>query len=262
MGRGTGEDYEMRPDHPPGAICIASGELARYPHFTHAMLHLLRPKGTEIHMNMGLNVAANFNAGVRRLMANPALQWVWIMGDDHEFEPDCLLRLLEHDVDVVVPLVVRRQPPFIPVLFKEPESDTPLGQFPPFHWHQLPSSGLLEVYTAGSAGMLIRRRVIEALRDPWFELGKMGEDLTNEDTYFCKKVQDAGFKIYADMDVQMDHWTPVSLRPVKSADGSWTVALNMGCQLQVQLPTWFLQDLVQQVKEQTKENFGLENINA
>ncbi len=245
------------PHHPPGAICIASGELARYPHFTHSMLNLLRPKGTIIEMNMGLNVAANFNAGVRKMMAYDHLQWVWIMGDDHEFAPDTLLRLLEHEKDIIVPLVVRRQAPFIPVLFKEPESNTPLGQFPPYHWHQLPAHGLLEVYTAGSAGMLIRRPVMEALQDPWFELGKMGKDLTNEDTHFCLKAQQAGFKIFADTDAQMDHWTPMSFRPVKSKDGAWTVALNLGGGVQVQLPPAYLQQLVEEIKENTKENFGL-----
>jgi GT2 family glycosyltransferase len=221
------------------------------------MLHMLRPTGTEIQMNCGLNVSANFNAGIRRALANPAVEWVWIMGDDHQFEADALIRLLDRDLDIVVPLVVRRQPPFIPVLFRYPESDTPIGQFPPHHWHQLPSTGLLEVYTAGSAGMLIRRHVLESIGDPWFETGKMGSDLTNEDTYFCKKAQDAGFKIYADMDVQMDHWTPVSFRPIRTAEGQWTVAINLGNDIQVALPPSWLLQLVQTVKEESKENFGL-----
>lgn len=247
----------MRQDHPPGAICIASGELARYPHFTNSMLNVLRPKGTVVHMGIGLNVAANFNQGVRRMLETDHLQWVWIMGDDHEFDPSTLLTLLDRELDIVVPLVVRRQPPFIPVLFKEPESDTPLGQFPPYHWHQLPAGGLLSVHTAGSAGMLIRRHVLEAIPDPWFELGKMGTELTNEDTFWCKKVQEAGFSIFADLDVQMDHWTPVSFRPVRTESGAWTVALNLGGNIQVQLPPSLLSELVNTVKEQTKENFGV-----
>lgn len=251
----------MRLDHPPGVICIASGELARYPHFTHSMLNVLRPKGTQVHMGIGLNVAANFNSGVRQMMATPGLEWVWIMGDDHEFDHTTLLRLLDHELDIVVPLVVRRQPPFIPVLFKKPHDDTPLGQFPPFYWHELPPDGLIGpeegLYTCGSAGMLIRRHVIEAMPDPWFEMGKMGKDLTNEDTFWCKKVQDAGFKIYADCSIYMDHWTPISLRPVLAESGEWTVALNLGGNIQVQLPPSLLRELVKTVKEQTKENFGL-----
>jgi len=251
----------MRPDHPPGVICIASGELARYPHFTHSMLNVLRPKGTQIHMGIGLNVAANFNSGVRQMMATPGMEWVWIMGDDHEFDPTTLLRLLDHELDIVVPLVVRRQPPFIPVLFKQPKNDTPLGQFPPFYWHELPTGGLLGpsdgLYTCGSAGMLIRRSVLDVLADPWFEMGKMGKDLTNEDTHFCMKVQEAGFSIYADLDTTLDHWTPISLRPVQTDSGVWTVALNLGGNIQVQLPPSLLTELVRTVKEETKENFGL-----
>src|SRR5262249_50083782 len=98
----------MNSTHPPGAICVASAELARYPHFTPSMLNCRRSKGTTIEYHIGLNVAANFNAGVRRMLANPALQWAWIMGDDHEFDPTTLLRLLDHELDIVVPLVVRR----------------------------------------------------------------------------------------------------------------------------------------------------------
>jgi hypothetical protein len=241
-------------EHPPGAICIASGELSRYPHFTHSMLNLLCPPGTKVEMHMGLNVAANFNAGVRRAMANPELQWVWIMGDDHEFDPTVLLRLLDRELDIVVPLVVRRQPPFIPVLFKEPTDDTPEGQFPPFHWDELPSRGLLEVYTAGSAGMLIRRRVLERIGDPWFEMGKMGVELTNEDTHFCLKAQRAGFQIHADMEVSLDHWTPVSFRPTYK-DGEWTVAINLGKDIQVALPPRMLSSLVSIVKEESKDMY-------
>ena len=248
--------------HPPGAICIASGELARFPHFTHSMLHLLRPSGTTIEMHCGLNVAANFNAGVRRMLANPLLQWAWIMGDDHEFDQTTLLRMLDRDVDLLVPLVVRRQPPFIPVLFKVPVEGGPKGQFPPFRWDELPPHGLIGpahgLYVAGSAGMLIRRRVLEAMRDPWFEVGLAGMDLLNEDVYFCQKAQEAGFAIYADMDVQLDHWTPMSLRPIRTDEGDWTVAINLGCELQVALPPYFLRQLMQTVKEESTEQFAID----
>lgn len=244
----------MKLNHPPGAICIASGELARYPHFTHAMLHVLRPHGTTIEMHCGLNVAANFNAGIRRMLADPRLEWVWIMGDDHEFHQSILLQLLDAEKDIIVPIVVRRQPPFIPVLFKRPVPGTPAGQFPPFHWDELPPTGLLGpehgLYVAGSAGMLIRRRVLEALQDPWFEVGMAGIDLMNEDVHFCQKAQDAGFPIYAHLDVPMDHWTPMSFRPIKSDDNQWTVAINLGSELQVALPPDFLYGLMHKIREE------------
>lgn len=250
--------------HPPGAICIASGELARFPHFTHSMLHCLRPKGTTIEMHCGLNVAANFNAGIRRMLANKDLRWAWIMGDDHEFDPTTLLRMLDRCQDILVPLVVRRQPPFIPVLFKKPLPDTPKGQYPPFSWDELPAHGLIGpeqgLYVAGSAGMLIHRRVLEAMRDPWFEVGLAGVDLLNEDVYFCQKAQELGFAVHADMDVQIDHWTPMSFRPIRTDEGQWTVAINLGCDLQVALPPNFLYGLMTTTKEESAEQFAIDQM--
>jgi hypothetical protein len=223
------------------------------------MLHVLRPKGTIIEMHAGLNVAATFNAGIRRMMANPDLRWAWIMGDDHEFDQTVLLRMLERRQDILVPLVVRRQPPFIPVLFKQRTPEAPVGQYPPFHWDELPPHGLLGpedgLYVAGSAGMLVHRRVFAALSDPWFEVGQAGYDLINEDVYFCEKAQRAGFAVHADMDCQIDHWTPNSLRPIRTDEGKWTVAINLGCELQVALPPEFLTHLMRNIKEESKEEF-------
>ena len=83
----------------------------------------------------------------------------------------------------------------------------------------------------------------------------MGRDLTNEDTYFCKKAQELGFKIYADMEACLDHWTPMSLRPVQTPTGEWTVAINMGDDIQVALPPSYLQLMAGSVKEHNKDNF-------
>lgn len=246
------------PNHPPGAICVASGELSRYPAFTDSLVHCLRPTGTTIQYNCGLNVAANFNIGIRDALESGA-QWVWIMGDDHEFEPDALLRLLERQVDMVVPLVARRQPPFIPVLFKEPTGPLMHEQFRPYFWRELPAHGLIAPYMCGSAGMVIRRHVLETMDDPWFETGNMGKEYTNEDTYFCVKARQAGFTIYADMDVQLDHWTPMSLRPVRSIDG-WTVAVNFSPTAQAILSHQSLINMTYdpEALPQSKERFNKE----
>lgn len=250
------EPTSYRSDHPPGAICVASGELSRYPQFTHSLNSLLRPRGTTLELHCGLRPADNFNAGLRRMLANPALQWAWIMGDDHQFEPTTLLRLLERELDVVVPLCVRRQPPLIPTLFKAAESETVLGQLPPYHWHQLPQHGLMEVPRAGSGGMLVRRRVLTAMSDPWFET------VQYEDIRFCDKVRNLGFAIYVDLDVQLDHWTPISLRPLRLASGQWTVGILINQTMHVALPPEYLLQMVESVRDQSHENFGLEPVHG
>lgn len=243
---------EMTDLHPQGTIAVASGDLARYPGFSVSLVNVLRPKNTCISWNIGLNVAANFNACIREML-NSDGEWIWIMGDDHIFQPDTLIRLLDHRLDVVLPLVVRRRPPFIPVLFKEVTPECPPGQFPPYQWHELPKEGgLFEVQHAGSAGMLIRRNVIEELGDDnWFEFGKLGGDQMNEDTYFCKKIREAGFKIFADLDTFMGHITPMCLWPQRTKDGQWTIGIDMGADFIAALPPSFLEGMARTVKEKT-----------
>lgn len=241
-------------NHPPGSILVASSDLQRYPGFTISLLHLQRPAGTDVIWNAGLNPAANFNGCIRRMPAQS--EWAWIMGDDHILPPDCLMKLLDRGVDVVVPLCVRRQPPFIPVLFKEQQPDSPLGQFPPFKWGEIPSTGLHEAFVVGSAGMLIRRRVLEALADPWFEIGQMATDRGDEDTHFCLKVREAGFKIHFDADVMIGHMTPICLWPQRQANGEWSVALDLGkymdgSSIKAALPSTWLNGVLERVKEDT-----------
>ena len=183
-------------------------------------------------------------------------EWIWIMGDDHILSPDTLIRLLDHNVDVVVPICVRRRPPFIPVIFKEAHADTPKGQFPPWNWHELPDHGLMEIHAAGTAGMLIRKRVLEAFDDPWFEVGKAGADQLNEDTHFCGKLQRAGFKIHADLDTYIGHITPTCLWPARTATGEWTVSLDLGSNCRFQLPPSGLEHLTHVVKEESPESAG------
>jgi len=62
---------------------------------------------------------------------------------------------------------------------------------------------LFECDACGMHFTLIRRDVLDALRKPYFlMLGKTG---AGEDFYFCKKVRDVGFQIYADLSVQTGH---------------------------------------------------------
>lgn len=213
-------------DHAPGTICVASSDLARYSEFSHSMLQCWRPNDTKIAWQIGLNVAANFNQCIRKMEGD----WVWIMGDDHVFPPDTLYRLLDRNVDVVVPLCSRRKPPFIPVLFKERPADStsPVGSFPYWAWEELPTSGLHPVHVAGSAGMLIRKHVLDAIGDPWFEVGQCGRELMNEDAHFCLKLKEKGFQVYADVETWIGHLTPMAIWPHLTKGGQWTTGIDIG----------------------------------
>ena len=139
------------------------------------------------------------------------------MGDDHVFAPDILARLISHDVDVVVPHCLKRVPPFDPVAYGGQNED---GDY---FTAELPESGLTEVWAAGSGGMLIRRHVLEAIGDPGFETG-IG---LSEDLNFCRKVRDAGFSIWCDVDAKLGHLHYNTVWPVLR-DGVWQIELDIG----------------------------------
>lgn len=207
--------------HPPGTIALPVGELARFSAFTYSAACLQYPPGTTIAMMQSLSIPRNLNEIIRDSLARPDDEWVWLQADDHVFEPDLLTRLLDRELDVVVPLIVRRRPPFAPVLFK---AETENHEYEPFAYDELPEEGLLEVYAAGTGGMLVRRHVLEAIGDPWFEFQR-GEIL-NEDVEFCRKIRDAGFKIHADLSCRMGHAGLFIVWP-RYQDG-WGINFQMG----------------------------------
>lgn len=203
--------------HPPGAIVIPSTEVLRFPLFVGNLLRLVlsggAPEGTAAPFwHQGCDIPYEINHGIRRMLADPTLQWAWILGDDHTFEPDILMRLLAHDVPVVAPLVLRRNVPNRTVIYKS--DGTPLSLRADEH-------GLRPVYAVGNAGMLIRRSVLEAVGDPWFVHN--GPERAGEDLAFCGKLRRLGIPIAVDLDTFMGHITPVEIWPHRAADGTWQV---------------------------------------
>lgn len=66
----------------------------------------------------------------------------------------------------------------------------------------------MEVEHTGSSGMLIRRRVLDALEPPWFELGNG----ISEDVAFCRKARAAGFSVHVDLGGWLTHLTVAAIR--------------------------------------------------
>lgn len=209
-----------------GTIGVISSDLARYSDFCLSMAILQKPEDARIVWTKTADVVGNCNQICRNMQG----EWLWMMGDDHVFNPDILLRLLAREVDVVVPFVMTRTPPYKPVVMSAPHGLDEQGHVE-YVVAKLPESGLHEVYAAGSAGMLIRRRVLEAIGDPWFETGPAG---LNEDFTFCAKAREAGFKLYCDVDVQMGHLATHTIWP-EHRDGGWQPNLILNPQTVVPL---------------------------
>ena len=203
-----------------GTVGLVSQTLARYTDFWLAFQSLVRPASTKFSFQQGMDVTGGWN----RIIDTVAGDWLWIMGDDHTFAPDILVNLIAHDVDVVVPLVLKKDAPFDPVVYEGEEGVDEATGLTMHRVARLPHTGLHEIYAAGSAGMLIRRHVIDALERPLF---RTSHGVQNEDLLLCKAVREAGFKIYCDVEQKMGHIGIHTAYPMWTGD-MWGSILDLG----------------------------------
>jgi len=207
--------------HPAGHIGIASGFLGRYREFDYCVARMVSPPGSSYQYYLSVDICRNFNQMARYFLKNPDFQWLWILGDDHLFSENLLLSLLDRNVDVVTPLCCRRLSPYTVILHTELAQGC--GSLPD-PWEPIKGkTGLFEWNgTSGNAGMLIRRRVFEAMTDPYFENGKTAPGVGASDLYFWHKLHEMGIKTYLDLDNTIGHISHVAIWPkYNSETGAW-----------------------------------------
>lgn len=202
-----------------GMIAVLCGEMMRYAHFFMTFMVLERPEGTRPFIEPGLDIFKQCNDAIDAAR-QAGSEWLWIMGDDHVFDSNILMRLLAHDVDVVVPHCLQRSAPFNPVVYKGELED---GRHEVYV--DLPEHGLTEIYAAGSAGMLISKRVIDAVPAKPFTSSR---GHINEDLEFCRHVREAGFQIHCDVDTPLGHVGTMWCQPRYEPGHGWGIALTIG----------------------------------
>ncbi len=136
--------------------------------------------------------------------------WLLMLDDDHVIgitdspgtpESGCssydfLKKLIAHDVDIVGPLYYQRGGNARPVVMDNDEtgephfiSDLELG------------NGLEERAVQGGGCMLIKMRIFDKIKPPWFE----PEFQMGTDVQICRKAREAGFKVYNDSSIEIGH---------------------------------------------------------
>ncbi len=209
-----------------GLVGVVAQETARFSMFGASLTALEKPEGAQVKWWFGHNIAENANALVHE-MYRQEKDWLWLLGDDHSFSPGLLNRLLAHEVEIVAPLCLMRNPPYRPVALQARGERLDLGNYP--------DGGLVNVWACGSGGMLIRRPVFDALDEPWFEAGVNSSVQLGEDIYFTRKAAKAGFQTFCDLDSALGHCTTSVVWPVKEADG-WTFGFSMMGGFEITMP--------------------------
>ncbi len=187
----------------------------------HSIIGLQKPKGSKLMKvsNRPIDIARN------QIVDKLDREWLFFMDADVVIPPKALLRLLTWNLPIVsgtVFLSTAYRP--VPSIFRyeefkrgkhfyksliEKEFDylskhiTKENQKEAALILPVEREDLLECDGVGTACLLIHRSVFGALKKPYFKTtysSSLGEDL-----YFCRKVRQAGFKIYADPGVICGH---------------------------------------------------------
>lgn len=84
---------------------------------------------------------------------------------------------------------------------------------------QLRGGGLLRCDSIGTAAIMIRRHVLEEMKENWFRFlyKPNGEILLTEDHYFCAKAIQQGFEVWSVPDLVCSHFKKVDLTHVNAA---------------------------------------------
>lgn len=150
-------------------------------------------RGTEIDLiiKRGPYIYHNRNEIVREFLRG---SWEYLLQLDMDiiFKPEMLERLLRHGKDVVFGLYTLMQAgkPISSVFNLDGK---PIGKH---------GEGLIEVAMGGTGVCLVRRGVFEKVGEHWFDFSA---EKQSEDTAFCARVREAGFKLYADLDIETAH---------------------------------------------------------
>ena len=149
---------------------------------------------------------------VRNLIASwAANHYDYLFSDDSDivFPADTLKKMLAHDKDVVSGLYIQRIPGTHALEIYLPNQ---WGGMERANIKQLPPNGLAEIGGCGFGCALVKSEVFRTVGYPQFEyhVALDHKDTVSEDTDFCAKARNKGFKIYADTSIKCDHigaWT-------------------------------------------------------
>lgn len=217
--------------HPPGTIILAAGVQPRFYEFQMSLDRVYAPVGTKLSIERSCDIAQNFNKGVKKMTG----EWGWFLGDDHSFDPKILMRLLDRNVDVVVPITPCKTAPWMPCVIHGPEPGEKIWHedMPLYRWDELSGEGLFALPKGdfiGQAGMLVKKTVLDRIGYPWFKAGQLDAGRLQEDMMFCHELQKLGYTVWIDQDIIFDHWFIVGVTARKH-EGEYVPALRSGNQV-------------------------------
>lgn len=130
--------------------------------------------------------------------------YLFMIDDDMLAPPDLFFKLAANDKDICAALAFTRNPDHKPVIYDVIEGNDPVTH-QPYYINKFamnyPRNTLVECDAVGFGAVLIKRKVIEAMKAPRF-MGMMG---CGEDITFCYKAKKLGFEVWMDTRIKLGH---------------------------------------------------------
>ena len=155
-------------------------------------------------------IANNRNHIVQKFLAQKEYDYL-MMIDSDIIPPPNIMKLVDFDKDIVVPLMfVMQNGKVLPLYLKQAKD----GQLE-FTRDYLEKQGLVECDATGTGVIVLSRKVLETIKHPFRNeydtdgIKKLGLDLN-----FCLRAKKSGFKTYVHLDYVADHHSTCSLRDI------------------------------------------------
>jgi organic radical activating enzyme len=211
-------------------IGVPTSEMARRADFYDYFNMLNKPDGTMMTFAHGQSPARNRNLIIDQALENDCTHILFI-DDDTAFKPNMLSQLLAHDKDIVTGLYLMRNYPHQPIIFDYADEEGRCTH----HWLHDGKKGLVEIVASGLGACLIKTDVFRALDKPYVRLGELEKDHWCDDIGFFRRVREAGFKLYCDLDCLVGHMASVTVWP-NPIDGKWMTSYESNGEASVSFP--------------------------
>lgn len=180
-----------------------------------ANLLYLKDKGFEVDaLIIPHESAFNARAIIVEEAQKAGADWLGMMDDDMVLNPETFYQLIQHNVDVVIPLTTSRKHPFELVIYDLVKPKPGMEDL--YQYRYQPKTkvrkGLNECQGLGTGVVLFRTSIFTRIMRPWFtvipptalEDGRITQ-ATGEDLFFCTRARQFGFKLHYDGDIQVGH---------------------------------------------------------
>ena len=151
---------------------------------------------------------------IRNLIADWATRYDYLFSVDSDIvlPPDCLVKMLEHDVPVVSGVYMQRKSNVEIIEIYRKNSTGGVSNIP---FSEISRAGLYEIDGCGFGCVLVKSEVIREIGYPQFvyRSALLHKDTVSEDIDFCRKAQAVGAKIYVDSSIVCNHIGNTIFRP-------------------------------------------------